>query len=143
GAIVWRDLRVIEESLLDLAERHRDSLVAGRTHGQPGAPTTFGWKVASWADEVRRHLDRLREGAPRWLVAQLGGGLGTMVDFGSNPLAVRRRPRSRRSGHPMAQLPRPVRRVQPVAHHGLRHACPNRWRGIRTAASRDRRVGRA
>jgi adenylosuccinate lyase len=91
GGIVWRDLRAIEDGLLDLAIHHRDALIAGRTHGQPGAPTTFGWKAASWADEVRRHLDRLREGSSRWLVAQLGGGLGTMVDFGASPLAVRAR----------------------------------------------------
>jgi adenylosuccinate lyase len=24
--------------------------MAGRTHGQPGGPVTFGWKAASWAD---------------------------------------------------------------------------------------------
>ena len=75
----------------DLAERHRDTLMAGRTHGQPGAPTTFGWKAASWADELRRHLDRLHEGAPRWLVGQLGGGVGTLAAHGDRGLAVRRR----------------------------------------------------
>ena len=62
GALVWRDLRACEARLLALAVEHRDTVMAGRTHGQPGAPITFGFKVASWADEVRRHLDRLREG---------------------------------------------------------------------------------
>jgi len=66
-------------------------VLAGRTHGQPGAPVTFGWKAAGWADEVRRHLDRLREGAPRWLVGQLGGGVGTLSAMGPAGLAVRRR----------------------------------------------------
>ena len=65
--------------------------MAGRTHGQPGSPVTFGWKAASWADEVRRHLDRLREGAPRWLVGQLGGGTGSLVFYGDRGLAVRAR----------------------------------------------------
>jgi adenylosuccinate lyase len=91
GGIVWRDLRAVEEGLLALSERHRDTLMCGRTHGQPGAPVTFGWKAASWADEVRRHLDRLREGAERWLTVQLGGGLGTLVDAGGEALAVRAR----------------------------------------------------
>lgn len=89
GAIVWRDLRAIEERLLELSLLHRDTPLVGRTHGQPGAPVTFGWKTASWADEVRRHLDRLRAGADRWLVAQLGGGLGTLVDCGDQALAIR------------------------------------------------------
>jgi len=91
GGIVWRDLRRIEDGLLDLALAFRDAPIAGRTHGQPGAPATFGWKAASWADEIRRHLDRLREGAPRWLVAQLGGGIGTLVAYGDRGLAIRSR----------------------------------------------------
>lgn len=91
GGEVWRDLRHVEELLLDLAEAHRDTVLAGRTHGQPGAPVTFGWKAAGWADEVRRHLDRLREGATRWLVGQLGGGVGTLSALGPAGLDVRRR----------------------------------------------------
>ena len=65
--------------------------MAGRTHGQPGAPITFGYKAAGWADEVRRHLDRLREAAPRLFVGQLGGGVGTLAFFGPRGLSLRRR----------------------------------------------------
>ena len=83
GAIVWRDLRALEAALLALAREHRDAVMAGRTHGQPGAPITFGFKAASWADEVRRHLDRLREGRARWLVGQLGGAVGALAFFGA------------------------------------------------------------
>jgi adenylosuccinate lyase len=89
GAIAWRDLRRIEESLLDLAQRHRDTVMTGRTHGQPGSPVTFGFKVASWADEIRRHLDRLREGRARWLVGQLAGAVGVLGFYGSHGPAVR------------------------------------------------------
>lgn len=89
--LVRRDLLRLEDLLLDLAVRHRDTLQAGRTHGQPGAPVTFGWKAASWADEVGRHLDRLREAAPRWAAGQLGGGVGTLAGLGRAGLAVRAR----------------------------------------------------
>jgi len=81
GSVAWRDLREIEDRLLALAVSHRDTLMAGRTHGQPGSPITFGFKVASWADEVRRHLQRLSEGRSRWLVGQLGGAVGTLGFF--------------------------------------------------------------
>ena len=89
GSAVWRDLRAIEESLLDLAQTHRDTHMAGRTHGQPGSPITFGFKVASWADEVRRHLDRLREGRPRWVVGQLAGAVGVLGFFEPRGLELR------------------------------------------------------
>lgn len=89
GAVVWRDLRTVEGLLLDLAEAHRTTVMVGRTHGQNGAPITFGFKVASWADEVRRHLDRLREGRPRWLVGQLAGAVGVLGFFGADGPALR------------------------------------------------------
>ena len=90
GAIVWRDLRAVEGQLLDLAERHRSTIMVGRTHGQPGAPITFGFKAASWADEARRHLDRLREGGRRWLVGQFAGAVGVLGFFGGSGLELRR-----------------------------------------------------
>ena len=89
GAVAWRDLRAIEETLLALAVEHRDTLMAGRTHGQPGSPITFGFKVASWADEVRRHIQRLAEGRPRWLVGQLGGAVGALGFFAPHGLQLR------------------------------------------------------
>jgi adenylosuccinate lyase len=91
GSILWRDLRAIEGLLLGLAERHRDTPMAGRTHGQGGSPITFGLKAASWADEVGRHLERLRQGASRWLVGQLAGGVGTLAFFGEAGPELRRR----------------------------------------------------
>jgi adenylosuccinate lyase len=91
GSILWRDLRAVERLLLGLAERHRDTPMAGRTHAQGGSPITFGLKAASWADEVGRHLERLRQGASRWLVGQLAGGVGTLAFFGEAGPELRRR----------------------------------------------------
>lgn len=91
GRIVWRDLRLVENLLLDLAEAHRDTVMAGRTHGQIGSPITFGFKAAGWADEVRRHLHRLRELPGRCLVGQLGGGVGSLAFFGEGGVELRRR----------------------------------------------------
>jgi adenylosuccinate lyase len=91
GGQVWSHLRRIEMLLLEIASTHRDTLIAGRTHGQAGAPVTFGWKAASWADEIGRHLERMAEGAPRWLVGQLGGGVGSLASTGAEGLSLRRR----------------------------------------------------
>ena len=50
-------LKMLLSTLCDLAERERDTVMLGRTHGQAAVPITFGLKVAVWVDEFRRHLD--------------------------------------------------------------------------------------
>ncbi|MPZ78910.1 MAG: adenylosuccinate lyase family protein [Actinophytocola sp.] len=91
GTLVGRKLWALEGSLLELAATHRDTVMVGRTHGQPGAAITFGFKVAGWADELRRHQDRLVEGRGRWAVGQLAGAVGVLGFFGEDRLELRRR----------------------------------------------------
>jgi adenylosuccinate lyase len=55
--------------------------MAGRTHGQPGAPITFGYKAATWADEIGRHIVRIDDGTGRWAVGQLAGAVGVLGFF--------------------------------------------------------------
>ena len=88
--IVWRDLRAVEGSLLELAVRHRDTPMLGRTHGQPGAPVTFGFKVATWADETARNLERWRQSRPRLAVGQLAGAVGVLGFYGDLGPELRR-----------------------------------------------------
>ncbi len=76
-----RELIIMVERLAELASAHRGSLMAGRTHGQPAVPITFGLKVASWLDELLRHAERLAQLRSRTLMAQLFGGVGTMAGF--------------------------------------------------------------
>jgi adenylosuccinate lyase len=89
---VWRitnnELRLIESNLLKLARAHRDTVMAGRTHGQIGLPITFGFKAAVWASEVRRHLQRLQDIKPRLGVGQLAGGVGSLSSLGPRGLEV-------------------------------------------------------
>jgi len=89
GQLLWRDLRAIEDRLLDLAQTHRNTPMAGRTHGQLGSPIPLGFKIASWADQVGRDLSRLHDGRDRWLTGQFGGAVGTLGFFGSQALALR------------------------------------------------------
>jgi adenylosuccinate lyase len=89
--VVARDLADLERVLADLAERHRDTLMAGRTHGQHALPITFGLKVAGWMREVARHRERLAQMRPRVLVGQLGGAVGTLAGFGPAAFEVQAR----------------------------------------------------
>src|SRR6516225_5760004 len=76
------------EAMADLAERGAEMPIAGRTHGQHAVPATFGYKPAVWIDEMIRHVERLRQIAPRLFVAMLGGGAGTFASLGAQGPAV-------------------------------------------------------
>ncbi|MHC1559576.1 3-sulfopropionylcysteine synthase XcbD [Actinomycetospora sp. C-140] len=82
GDVVARDVARVRDAAVSLARRHRDTVMCGRTHAQPGLPVTFGFKAAVWADELDRHLERLAQARPRLEVVQLGGALGTGEFFG-------------------------------------------------------------
>jgi len=71
-----------------LAREHRDTVMAGRTHGQQALPVTFGYKCAVWVAELDRHLERIEQCMPRLLVGQFSGAAGTLAALGSDGLAV-------------------------------------------------------
>jgi adenylosuccinate lyase len=81
--IIYASLRRIELDLLNMAEQHADTLMVGRTHAVQALPITFGYKVAIWAREIRRNIQRLKECRGRIFVVQLCGAVGTMAAFGS------------------------------------------------------------
>ena len=82
GDIIERDLRRARAAAAALARLHRDTIMCGRTHGQPGLPITFGFKAAVWTAEMDRHIERLQQGRPRRELVELGGGLGSMEFWG-------------------------------------------------------------
>jgi adenylosuccinate lyase len=86
--VIYGGLRDIEEKLLVLAERHADTIMAGRTHNVQALPITFGYKVAVWAREIRRNIERLKECRNRVFVVQLSGAVGTMAAFGPEGPAI-------------------------------------------------------
>ena len=64
-------------TLVELARRHRDTVMIGRTHGVHAEPTTFGAKVALWALQVDRDRRRLRAARDVVSVCKLSGAVGT------------------------------------------------------------------
>jgi 3-carboxy-cis,cis-muconate cycloisomerase len=88
--IIERDLAAVAAALANLAQKHRDTPMPGRTHLQQALPITFGYKCAVWLSMIDRHAERLRELKPRVLVAQFGGAAGTLASLGDKGLAVRR-----------------------------------------------------
>ena len=74
----------------DVAERERDTVMLGRTHGQAAVPITFGLKAAVWLDELRRQLIRLDEAAPRVAVGKFLGAVGTGAAQGEHARELQR-----------------------------------------------------
>ena len=63
--------------LQELAEKHRDTVMIGRTHGIHAEPTTFGTKVALWALQVDRDRSRMHAARQAIAVCKLSGAVGT------------------------------------------------------------------
>jgi 3-carboxy-cis,cis-muconate cycloisomerase len=87
-ALVEADLAALDASLAALAKKHRDTVMAGRTHLQHALPVTFGYKAAVWRGMIVRHGQRLQELKPRVLVGQFAGAAGTLASLGDKGLAV-------------------------------------------------------
>jgi 3-carboxy-cis,cis-muconate cycloisomerase len=86
--LIEADLAAIDAALAALAAKHRQTVMAGRTHLQHALPVTFGYKAAVWLAMVRRHRQRLAELRPRVLVGQFAGAAGTLASLGDKGLAV-------------------------------------------------------
>ena len=89
--IIERRMGELADALSSLARAHRDTVMAGRTHGQQALPITFGFKVAVWLAELQRHSERLTQCKPRVLVGQLSGAVGTLASLPDRGLEVQRR----------------------------------------------------
>ena len=139
-------LRSLSGALAGLADRHRRTVMPGRTRFQPAVPITFGAKVAGWLAPLLRDLRRLAEMRPRLLVASLGGAAGTSSALGGERRRGRAwtcaRARSGRRDRAVACGPRRLCRARFVARAGHRHARQDR-RGRHPACPAGDRRARA
>lgn len=70
------------QALKSQAFRYRDTPCVGRTHGMHAEPTTFGAKMASFAAEVARFVDRLDRAVESAVVGKVAGAVGTYSTVG-------------------------------------------------------------
>jgi adenylosuccinate lyase len=88
GEVVLSSACGFRDALVTRALEHRDTLCVGRTHGVHAEPTTFGLRLAGFAFEADRNLDRLEEAFAQLAVGKLSGAIGT---YASVPPAVEAR----------------------------------------------------
>ncbi len=82
------DLSRLEKALSGLSDRHKRSVMIGRTLLQPAPPVTFGLKAAGWLGSVRRGRQRLQKAFHAAAVLQFGGASGTLASLGDRGIAV-------------------------------------------------------
>ncbi len=88
GEIVVASARAYRDALVERALAERDTLCVGRTHGVHAEPTTFGLRLAGFAFEADRNLQRLQGSFAQIAVGKLSGAVGT---YASVPPAVEAR----------------------------------------------------
>jgi adenylosuccinate lyase len=67
----------LDAAITQQAHAYRDTPMVGRTHGIHAEPTTFGLKLALWALQIRRDVERLRRAREVIAVGKLSGAVGT------------------------------------------------------------------
>jgi adenylosuccinate lyase len=88
GAIVVAGARAYRDALVERALEQRDTLCVGRTHGVHAEPTSFGLRLAGFAFEADRNLQRLEGSFAQLAYGKLSGAVGT---YASVPPAVEAR----------------------------------------------------
>jgi adenylosuccinate lyase len=77
GELILPGARALVAELAAKAREHVLTLCAGRTHGIHAEPTTFGIKLAGFAFEAQRNVERLERAFAQASVGALSGAVGT------------------------------------------------------------------
>jgi adenylosuccinate lyase len=75
--ILAKDIAELISVLGSKAIEHKYTIMMGRTHGVHAEPTTFGLKMALWAEEMKRNAQRLAEARKNISVGKISGAVGT------------------------------------------------------------------
>lgn len=79
---IMADVEQLMQVLRRRAFEHRETIMVGRSHGIHGEPISFGFKLAIWYEETKRHLARLRRVREEIAVGKLSGAMGTFAHQG-------------------------------------------------------------
>jgi adenylosuccinate lyase len=78
--LILGEARSLTLLLAGMSLEHRDTVMVGRTHGVHAEPTTLGHKLAVWAFEMERNLDRLSHAREVAAVGKISGAVGTYAN---------------------------------------------------------------
>jgi adenylosuccinate lyase len=78
--LINAEARELALLLCEMALEHRQTVMVGRTHGVHAEPTVFGHKLAVWAFEMDRNLERLAHAREVAAVGKVSGAVGTYAN---------------------------------------------------------------
>jgi adenylosuccinate lyase len=90
-SILRSETAKLRSTLIDTMLQHKNTVCAGRTHGQIGVPTTYGLRFAIWASEIDRHIERLDQLTSRATVGKMSGAVGTQAAFGKKGIEIQKK----------------------------------------------------
>ena len=77
GKIIIKDLDETIQSLKDLAQKHKNTICIGRSHGVHAEVMTFGVKICNWIDILERQRENFIHALEQIRVGQISGPVGT------------------------------------------------------------------
>ncbi len=81
GKLIEIELQNLHDAILEKVRLHKDTVTIGRSHGIHAEPTTFGFKLSIWLEEVRRHQARLKDAIDMISVGKMSGAVGTFSNI--------------------------------------------------------------
>ncbi|HEX2183388.1 MAG TPA: adenylosuccinate lyase [Rubrobacteraceae bacterium] len=78
--LISADARGLTTLLCQMALEHRHTVMVGRTHGVHAEPTVLGHRLAVWAFEMERNLDRLSHAREIAAVGKISGAVGVYAN---------------------------------------------------------------
>lgn len=77
GKIILKDLNDTISAMKELANKHKETICIGRSHGIHAEIMTFGVKICSWIDILERQRDNFKHALEEIRVGQISGPVGT------------------------------------------------------------------
>jgi len=77
GNIILSDIKDFIKVLKRMAQKYKNTLMMGRTHGVHAEPMTFGLKMALYMSEMERNYERMQRAIDIISVGKFSGAVGT------------------------------------------------------------------
>ncbi len=78
--LIRKEIVTLIDILREKADEHRNTVMAGRSHGVHAEPTTFGLKMALFYQEFQRNLRRFDAAAENVEFGKISGAVGTFAN---------------------------------------------------------------